>query len=141
MVLSSPRYIDSVIAGPEGAKNQRGKVLRLIQIRFSDGESAKNRAHLSRQFATAARIADCNSTTAVSLSSQVQQNAFRRPDAHRQSRSFALQYPRLKRSPQLHPALLRLSAMMSQSFTARSFLLDSQSCLRVLNRTLAFHRN
>jgi hypothetical protein len=29
--LSFPRYVYCAIAGPEGAKNQRGKVLRLIQ--------------------------------------------------------------------------------------------------------------
>ena len=28
-----PRPVDSAIAGPEGAKNLAGKVLRLIQIR------------------------------------------------------------------------------------------------------------
>jgi hypothetical protein len=41
-----------VIAGPEQTQNLAGKkVLRLIQIRFSDGEVGKNHANLSRQFA------------------------------------------------------------------------------------------
>ena len=46
-----PRYVDSAIAGPEEAKNLAGKVLRLIQIRFSDAEFGKNLANLSNQFA------------------------------------------------------------------------------------------
>jgi hypothetical protein len=47
---------------------------------------------------------------------RAQQNAFRRRDARPQSRLFAPQNPRLTRSPQLQPALLRLSALISQYF-------------------------
>ena len=35
--FSFPRSVDSGIAGPEGAKNLAGNVLRLIQIRLNDG--------------------------------------------------------------------------------------------------------
>jgi hypothetical protein len=43
-----------------------------------------------------------------------QRNAFRRRDARLQSRSFASENPRPETQPQLQPALLRLSAMISQ---------------------------
>jgi hypothetical protein len=43
-----------------------------------------------------------------------QRNAFRRRDVRLQSRSFAPPNQSLKTQPQLHPALLRLSAMISQ---------------------------
>ena len=45
-----------------------------------------------------------------------QRNAFRR-DARPQSRLFVRWNQSLRRSPQLHPAVLRLSAMVSQLFT------------------------
>ena len=44
-----------------------------------------------------------------------QRSAFR--DVHRQSRLFGLHDQWLRRSPKLHPALLRLSAMISEYFT------------------------
>jgi hypothetical protein len=39
----------------------------------------------------------------------------------KQSRSFALQYRGAETQPKLHPALLRLSAMISQYLTAIAF--------------------
>jgi hypothetical protein len=45
----SPARLDFWIAGPEEAKNPAGKkILRLIQIRFSDAKFVKNAASLSR---------------------------------------------------------------------------------------------
>ena len=43
-----------------------------------------------------------------------QRNAFRRRDARLQRRLFVRENPRLRRSPKLQPALLRLSAIISQ---------------------------
>ena len=47
-----------------------------------------------------------------------QRNAFRRRDARLRSRSFARLESIAETQPQLHPALLRLSAMISQYFTS-----------------------
>jgi hypothetical protein len=51
-----------------------------------------------------------------------QRNAFRRRGVHRQSRSFARAID-ADTQPQLHPALLRLSAMISQCFTRDRWIL------------------
>jgi hypothetical protein len=48
-----------------------------------------------------------------------QRYAFLRPDVRQQSRSFTRWNQSLRHSPQLQPAFLRLSAMISQSFTRR----------------------
>jgi hypothetical protein len=77
---------------PGGAKGSR-----LIQIRFSDAEFAKNLANPSSQFAASA-------------------NRGFQFDARQQSRLFARWNQSLRRSPNSHPALLRLSAMISRYF-------------------------
>ena len=47
--------------------------------------------------------------------------ALRRHDVRQQSRSFARSHLALKRSPNSNPALIRLSAMISQYFTAAPY--------------------
>ena len=56
--LSFPRAVlDSVNRGSgRGEEPSGGKVLRLIQIRFSDAEFGKNLASLSNQFAAAVNL-------------------------------------------------------------------------------------
>jgi hypothetical protein len=64
-----PRYVDSAIAGPGGAKNLPGaNVLRLIRIRLTTSSLAKIMPD-SQDDSLLARVADSSSTNAVSFSS------------------------------------------------------------------------
>src|SRR5215469_743277 len=80
---SFPRCVNSVVAGPEGAKNLSGERCPPPDSDpFSNAEFGKNLANKSSQFASAL---NCRHTT------------------------------------QLQPALLKLSAMISQYFSRRSY--------------------
>jgi hypothetical protein len=82
---------------------------------------------------------DSSSINTVSFHPHAQRNAFRRRDVHLQSRTFAHWNQSLRRSPQLYPALLRLSAALlivvdylrhrSAHFKVRAHLLDLRSLL------------
>jgi hypothetical protein len=97
--LSFPRYIDFCGAGPEKAKNPSGaKVLRMIQIRLAMLSLAKISATCQTN-SWQARIANSNSTNAVSFSSVRTPKRFPSPRCASESRSFAFRNPRLSRSP------------------------------------------
>jgi hypothetical protein len=59
--------------------------------------------------------------TPSAFHSRAQRNAFRRPDLRQQRRSVRPLESIAATQPQLHPALLRLSAMSSQYFTRSGF--------------------
>jgi hypothetical protein len=99
-----------------GEEPSGGNVLRLIQIRLTTS-SLEKIPPASQANSPQARIADSNSINAVSLSSACTTNRF--PSSRCAS---AIQIVRPLESiaetqPQLQPALLRLSAMISQDFT------------------------
>jgi hypothetical protein len=56
-------------------------------------------ATFHQRLSSSSRIADLSSRNAVSFHPRVQRNAFRRHDAHQQSRSFARWNQSLRRSP------------------------------------------
>src|SRR5215510_2388618 len=110
----SPRCVHFAIAGPEGAKNLAGKSPPLIRARFATLSLAKIRA-ASQANSQQPLIADSSSINAVSFSSARTSKRFPSRCAS------AIQVVRPSESkadtiPQLHPALLRLSAMVSQYF-------------------------
>jgi hypothetical protein len=115
----SPLSWFSAIAGPDGAKNLAGRnVLGLIQIRLTTS-SLEKITSASQANSPQPRVADSSSTNAVNFSSARTTNRF--PSLRCAS---AIQIVRPLESiaetqPQLQPALLRLSAMISQHFTHR----------------------
>jgi hypothetical protein len=111
-----PRPVDSAIAGPEGAKNLAGESPPPDSDPFSDAESEENLVRLSRKFAASPNrrfefhkrsqffIGTHNQTLSVA--------AMR--IGNEDCSSFAIYSCN---TAQLQPALLRLSAIISQYFT------------------------
>jgi hypothetical protein len=112
--------VDSAIAKSErGEEPSGGGIRRLDSDPFSNAEFGKNLANLSNQFAASADGRLPVPKMQSAFHPLAQRNAFR-SDARQQSRSFALESPKLTHSPQLHPALQRLSPIVSQAKSVAS---------------------
>jgi hypothetical protein len=102
---ASRRILGRIIVGQSKAcRNRRWHVPNRAGLLFKN--------LLSRR----SRLAQTPST----FHQHARRNAFRRRDTRQQSRSFAPEIQRLTQ-PKLHPALLSLSAMISQSFSLNQF--------------------
>src|SRR6266542_3991860 len=82
---------------------------------FISGDIGKNRGRLSNQFISSARSPIRVPRTLSTFHPLGQRYAFRRRDVHLQSRSVLPLISIAEIQPQLQPALLRLSAISSQS--------------------------
>src|SRR5262249_35944321 len=115
--LCLPRWLFLLIAGPEETKNLAGQeILCLIQNRLATHGVWLKLCQLVKLIRRKQRFADSSSRNAVSSSSARTMKRF--PSSRCAS---ALQIVRPSQSkaetqPQLHPALLRLSAMISHYF-------------------------
>jgi hypothetical protein len=114
-----PRRVVSAIAGLEEAKNLAGKALRLIQIRLATPSLEKSRRSVNpirRKRRSPIRVPKTRST----FHRHVQLSGDRRRDVRQEPRLFAPLESTIATQPQLQPALLRLSAMISQYRTRDS---------------------
>src|SRR5260370_6554817 len=104
------------VAGPERAKNPAGKTPPPVSDPFSDAEFEK--ISPARQAnSPQAEVADSSSTNAASFSSACTMKRF----PSRCASTIQIVRPQeftAETQPQLHPALLRFSAMISQYFTS-----------------------
>src|SRR5947207_8750541 len=120
--LSFSRWVDHATAGlKRGKKTPREGFLCPTpdSDSFSDAQFGKNLGALSRQF-PAIRTADSSSTNAVSFSSARTTKRF----PSRCASTIQIVRPLesiAETQPQVHPTLLRLSAMISQYFDAAEY--------------------
>ena len=111
--LSVPRCVDSAIAGPERRTTLAGKCPPPDSDPFNGAESGENYPSQSRQFA-AAQTADSSSINAVSFSSARTTKRFRSSRCASATNIVSPRESTVATQPQLQPALLRLSAMISK---------------------------
>jgi hypothetical protein len=98
-----------------GRRTQRGEVLRRFQIRLATYSFEKSRQLVKNIRRKPESPLQVQETQSVSPRYE-RQTSFRCPDARRRRRLFVRENPTLTRSS-TPPALLRLSAMISQYFT------------------------
>src|SRR5260370_585628 len=107
-----PRRLVSAIAGLEEAKNLAGESPPPDSDLFDDGRVLKKSRLLVKQTRPKRRSQIRVPEKPSAFHPHAQRTAFRRRDAHQQSRSFAPRNPRLRRSPQLQAALPRVSVAL-----------------------------